>query len=174
MTQKTLFDKDLTFKEAKELIENGSDVNSINIIGLTPLYYVQNVEIAQLLIKHGANVNHQSNVKITPLFYSETIEIAKLLIAHGADVNHRDYNHHSILYNINHQFTGLFISAGAIPSEITTYYQLRHLFSEEQREAFDMFITITSDDNDFFQMCLAYQNDIKNHVKIEIKDMEII
>lgn len=150
MKQKTLFSPDLTLEEAKELIENGSDVNSINIIGLTPLYYVQNVEIA------------------------------KLLIAHGADVNHRDYNHHSILYNINHlynthhQFAGLFISAGAIPSEIITYHQLRHLFSEEQREAFDMFITITSDDNDFFQMCLAYMNKQKNNDKIEIKDIEIL
>jgi hypothetical protein len=43
-----------------------------------------------------------------------------------------------------------------------------------QQEAFDMFITMTSDDNDFFQMCLAYMNKQKNNDKIEIKDIEFL
>ena len=45
--------------------------------------------------------------------------------------------------------------------------------STEQQKVFDIFMTITSDD-DFFKMCLAYQNDQKNNIKIDIKDMDIL
>jgi hypothetical protein len=66
------------------------------------------------------------------------------------------------------------IEHGAIASEIRTYQKFRDLFSEKQKEVFDSFILLTSDDHHFFEMCLAYQESVRNEVKINIKEMDII
>ncbi len=239
---KTLFDQDLTFEEAEELIKNGADVNerneygdtplhrirnfevaklliehnvninSSNIYGVTPIFNVRNLDIAQLFIKHGANLNAQSHDGLIVLFYISDIDLIDLYIRNGIDVNVIDSAGRIPLYyysklkntsivnllvnagaNLNiksdngsvlsivHQssdldksFPKFFIDHGAVASEIEIYHVYRDLFSEEQQKAFDIFASITSDDNDFFQMCLAYQNDQKNNIKMDIAEMEIL
>jgi hypothetical protein len=65
------------------------------------------------------------------------------------------------------------IKHGLLFGKIENYQKHRFLFPLEKQEAFDAFASITSNDEDFFQMCLAYQESIKNNVKIEIKDMDL-
>jgi hypothetical protein len=144
----TLFLYDLTLEEAQELIRNGADVNEQKPSGKTPLFFVANVEISQLLIDHGADLNIRTNQGETIIDRCEYIKGQRRI--------------------------SFYIENGAIAGGIESYKKLRDLFSQEQQKAFDTFMSITNNDNDFFQMCLAYQNDKENNVKIEIKDMEII
>ena len=202
---KTLFDSDLTLKEAEELIRNGANVNEINKNGETPLFYLENVSIAKLFIAHGADVDAKNQYGCTPLFYADEEEMIQLLIAHGADVNmlNNDLDSPLLHYvasieaiklffengaNLNiidkDGFTPLdlmdtelstyLISIGGIAGKIETYKRHHDSFSEEQQKAFDMFLTLTTSDTDFFHMCLAYQEGVKNNVKIEIKDMDLL
>ena len=70
----------------------------------------------------------------------------------------------------------LLIEHGAVPATVEFYQENRELFSKEQQKAFDAYASLTSMDNDFFQMCLAYQslayqNGIKNNISMEIQDI---
>jgi ankyrin repeat protein len=175
MTQKTLFDDDLTLEEAEELIKNGADVNEKDNYRNTPLFYVENIDIANLLIKYGANVNHKDDYQFTPIFVHVNIAIYKILINSGADINIQDILGLTVLdYQESIDHARVLISNGAIAGKIESYKKFRDLFSKEQQNSFDAFMSITNNDNDFYQMCLAYQNDIKNHVKIDIKEMDIL
>lgn len=199
---KTLFDKNLTFEEAEELIRNGADVNLRCAGSYTPLHFIQNVKVARLLIDHGADVNAQDHVGRTPLHHASLIDIIKLLVNNNANVNAISnagrtpidewLNKENICYllkngaDINATKNGslsirkfdhwndFFIKNGAVPSTILIYKHCRDLFTQKQKNAFDSFLLLTNDDHQFFQMCLTYQNDQKNKVKIEIKDMEIL
>ena len=71
----------------KAFIELGMDANIINRVGITPLFYVQSKETAEILIVHGADVNAKSIQGSTPLFYVKSKEMAEVLIQAGADVN---------------------------------------------------------------------------------------
>jgi hypothetical protein len=63
---------------AKQLIENGANVNTVSMIPLnmTPLHsachggVVTNLDFIELLLKKGANPNAQDNVGMTPLMYT--------------------------------------------------------------------------------------------------------
>ena len=70
-------------------------VNYKNFWEETPLFFAQNVEIAQLLIDHGAKIDHASQNKHTPLlcaaFYGR-VEVARLLIDLRANVNQVDHH----------------------------------------------------------------------------------
>lgn len=206
---KTLFDEDLTLDEAKELIENGANVNEIDLDGNLPILFVSSLDVAQLFIQHGANVNFQNNYGVTPLhlsvprddlfeitklfidngadvnaktthgwtplFYTEDLKTAELLVDAGININERSLSSMSCLSTIGDSETLEFlIKNGAVSPTILHYNDFRKLFSKEQQKAFDTFESITSNDDDFFAMCLAYQNGIKNNVKIEIKDMDIV
>ena len=48
---------------------------------------------------------------------------------------------------------------------------LKKTLLEQQQKAFDVYMSITSNDDDFFQMCLAYQNGVKNNISMEIQDI---
>ena len=174
MTTKTLFDKDLTLEEAKKLIKNGADVNQQSTIGRTPLFDALNVEVAELFINLGANVNQKDNSGSTPLHKAYFTSTIKLLIKNGANINAKDNQGFFVL---DDQFCidniKYLIDHGAIGRR-KTYQKFREYFSVEQQKAFDAFISITNNDDEFYQICLAYQNDIKNHVKIEIKEMDIL
>lgn len=273
MTEKTLFDHDLTLEEAEELIKNGADVNINDHYGRTPLFFVKDINIAKLLIKHGADVNTEdaegetaifcvkqldiaklliesnadltikNDINNTALFSVHNTQIAELLIQHGMDVNAKNdhgvtpiyyaadidlidfyinngadvnfktednyiplYHHTKFLnkdivtllinagsnLNIKSKHGGsilsiindyndvdpkihqLLIEHGAVASEIKIYHIYRELFNPEQQKAFDAFASITNNDDDFFAMCLSYQEGVKNNIEIEIKEMEIL
>lgn len=66
----------------KLLLENGADVNSENIYGLTPLYYAisdNNVEIVELLVKSGANINIEDFSGRSPLYYASLKDNQKII-----------------------------------------------------------------------------------------------
>ncbi len=99
MSRTGLYDNDLIteveqdkVKEAKELIQQGANVNYIDDFGFTPLFIAirnKSIDMATMLVNHGAyiNIDHGS----TPLMYAidmNSFEIVKLLVNRGADVNY--------------------------------------------------------------------------------------
>lgn len=237
MTQKTLFSPNLTVEEAEELIKNGADVDKKDDLGCTPLFYIDNIKIAQLLITHGADVNQADITGWTPLHFNKNIDIIKLLIENGTDVNRvndlyntplhlaknleivelliekgaylyakNNYNQTIIHlsdnidiikflinknFNVNavcndgctvldnlradcHEIIQFIIEHGGLCGKIENYLLIKDYFNSKQQEVFDAFVSITNNDDDFFQMCLVYQNDQKNKVKIEMTDIDII
>jgi ankyrin repeat protein len=65
--KKTLFDENLTYDEAVQLIKDGVNVNERNDCDDTPLHVVKDIEIAELLINNGANVKQLDYGDNTPL-----------------------------------------------------------------------------------------------------------
>ena len=242
MTEKTLFHSNITFEEAKKLIKNGADVNEESSGGKTPLFYVNDLDIARLLIQHGADLNHANDTGHTPLFYAQNVDVAQLFIDNGADINAKTQDQLTLLFyvsdinlidlytknsidvnvidrlgrivlytgdkltnkdkvallikagsnlntqsdkgtalsvlkryrNIDPVIPKLLIDNGAIASEIDDYLKYRNLFTIEQQKAFDIFASITHNNEDFFHMCLAYQEGMKNLDQVEIKEMDIL
>ncbi len=177
---KNLFDTTLSLKEAEELIKNGADVNEEDFYGYTPLFFVassvsnDNIEVGKLLIKYGADVNHRNSENRTPLFFANTIDIFDLFIQNNADLNVVDHYGINIINNFNsYVIRKHAIENGALPNNIDCYKNYRDLFSKKQQVIFDLFASITNDDNEFFQMCKVHQNDIKNNVIITIQDMHL-
>jgi ankyrin repeat protein len=273
MNNKTLFDPEITFEEAEELIKHGADVNFQNKYGETSLFYIEDIKILKLFIQHGADVNAKDTEGFTYLFYNGTpkkfrflikngadinardqnrctplhfhhdYHVTKILIYHGADVNAKDIDGHTPLHSASdtniatllinngadinamdhntfsplyyhilysnkdivlflleknaklnipscsglaldilyqsvfsekNQIAQSFINHGAIAGKIKTYDFYRDLFTKAQQDAFDMFKSICADDNDFYQMCLAYNEGMKNNVAMDIKEMNIL
>ena len=86
------------------LIKNGADVNVKTFLNWTPLYTVNDVNIAKLLIDAGAIIDIEDELNNTPLFINDNDDIINLLIENGADVNHKDINlntalHHAVMRN---------------------------------------------------------------------------
>lgn len=186
------------------LLENGADVNYQNKDGNTPLFFVKHTEIAKLFLLYGADVNIKNNDGKTALFHCGNLYICRLLIRHGANVNHPDnygrtpifycYDRYKAKFMINnganifildndgrnalsdsfHEVSELLIDFGLMPTTIHSYKRNRELFNEEIQTMFDVFITLTDCDVDFFAMCLAYQESMKNNDKMNVKDMEIL
>ncbi len=83
------------------LINNGADVNSLNVDGETPIYSATEYEIINTLIEHGADINIENNRGETPLNYHVEMcvdvqfclsaKTLNVLIAAGADINTKDY-----------------------------------------------------------------------------------
>ena len=74
----------------KQHLADGSDVNEMDDVQMTPLHYAYTKEIPELLIENGADVNAKDDGRGTPLndaAFSGHKEIVELLIAKGADVN---------------------------------------------------------------------------------------
>ncbi len=167
---------------AKLFIANGADVNFKNIMDFTPLYYVKNVEMAKLLIEHGADIHHLGCQNHTPLFYTANIEVADFFIKNGAILNIRDIYDLSVLdYTLKVsapqiliKYMKFLIEHGIIFGKVENYQNYRHLFTQKQQKVFDAFVSITTNDNDFFHMCLVYQEGLKNNVKMDIKEMDIL
>ena len=199
----TLLQPNLTFQQVKELIAFGVDVNEVDEIGSTPLFYIHDLEIMKYLIAHGAkidvkdedgltllfdrsnieildflresglNINEKNNRGMTPLFFADIRNI-EYLIKHSSNINERNWLNRTPLPYYCKNTAYIAIKNGMIPSEIETYHKFREYFSVEQQKAFDMFLTLTNNDNDFFHMCLVYQEGLKNNVKMDIKEMDIL
>ena len=81
----------------KQHLAAGTDVNTQNEDGLTPLHravsagkFAEKKEITKLLIANGANVNAKNKNGYTPLHYAAAKshkEVNELLISKGAEVN---------------------------------------------------------------------------------------
>ncbi len=84
-------------KKAKELIEQGADVEYESGAGWTPLMYASaggHTETVKVLLRKRANVNATNDIGATSLMYAAAgghIDIVKLLMRRGADVNAKNY-----------------------------------------------------------------------------------
>ena len=72
------------------LIEKGADITQKDMNGETPLFFVQDANIADFLIDKYADVNHQDNYGNTPLHQVSNIDMARILIKKGANVHIRN------------------------------------------------------------------------------------
>ena len=87
--------------DAKELIEEGVDVESRNRYGWTPLMYAAesgHVDIVRLLLDHGANIHSKNDCGNTALHraaFNGHDEVVKLLIERGANLHVRNQNNRS-------------------------------------------------------------------------------
>ncbi|XP_055325585.1 protein phosphatase 1 regulatory subunit 12A isoform X11 [Sitodiplosis mosellana] len=74
------------------LIENGVDIDTANVDGLTALHQAcidDNLEMVEFLVQHGADVNKQDNEGWTPLHATAScgfLSIAQYLIENNADL----------------------------------------------------------------------------------------
>ncbi|KAJ8983839.1 hypothetical protein NQ317_016444 [Molorchus minor] len=79
-------------REVIKLLENGADINTCNVDGLTALHQAcidDNLDMVEFLVEHGADVNRGDNEGWTPLHATASCGfsyIAKYLIEKGADV----------------------------------------------------------------------------------------
>ena len=167
---------------AKLFIKNGADLHMKDKNGASLIFYAFNIDLIDLYITNGLDINDVNNDGHTSFYYYSTLknkDRINLLINAGINLNIKSKDG-SILdfinqyYNDDTSLPKLFIDHGAIASKIKTYYAHRNLFTQKQQKVFDIFASITSMDDDFFAMCLAYQNDQKNNVKINLTDMNII
>lgn len=155
------------------LIKNGAAINIKDIDDYTPLHaHTDNFKNCKMLIDAGADINAINNVGRSPIFYVGNTDIAQLFINKGINLNKK---FKSTLYLINeynpYELNSFFIKNGAVPQSIDCYNHYKYLFSKEQQHIFDIYKTITNNDDDFFAMCLAYNSQIKN--TIEIMDLNI-
>lgn len=83
-------------EEVKRLLDEGADVNTHNVRGLTLLSCATlygNLDIAEMLLKRGADREERDGDGHTPLGHAALIrgqyhtEAARMLVTHGADIN---------------------------------------------------------------------------------------
>ena len=83
------------------LLEHNANINSQNIYGETPLYWILShcssrgklMDMVRRLLEHGADPNICKNDHTTPLHEASSqglLEAARLLLSHGARVDERD------------------------------------------------------------------------------------
>jgi ankyrin repeat protein len=84
-------------KAVKDFLQPGFNINCIDKIGWTPLFYSSVInptpEIIKTLLEHNADVNCTNQYGWTPLHFASThgqLEIVKLLLEYGADINYTD------------------------------------------------------------------------------------
>ena len=162
-------------KIAQLYIENGANVNHVDNNGHTPLFKVNNKAMAKLFIQHGADVNHKDKYGLNALYYINKSHIIDLLIKKQINFKMFDDDFYfPVDYQADVRCARVYIKHGALPGKIDTFRKFRDLFTNEQQKAFGAFVMLTSDNDEFYHMCLAYMNNKKNNVKIEIQDMDII
>ncbi|KAG2176120.1 hypothetical protein INT43_005353 [Umbelopsis isabellina] len=77
----------------KELVDAGTDVDSHDDFGYTPMHAAASygqLEMIEYLISAGGNINVADFDGDTPLFVVETPEVARFLIERGADPSHKN------------------------------------------------------------------------------------
>ncbi|XP_017956785.1 protein phosphatase 1 regulatory subunit 12A isoform X12 [Drosophila navojoa] len=79
-------------EEVLQLLEQGADINTANVDGLTALHQAcidDKLDMVEFLIEHGADINRQDNEGWTPLHATAScgfVSIACYLVEHNADV----------------------------------------------------------------------------------------
>lgn len=77
--------------EARELLDQGANINHRDKLGRTPLFEAKSPAIARLLLQNGAHVNIKERYQgRTALHVCRDPEVVKLLILYGAEVNVQD------------------------------------------------------------------------------------
>ena len=80
---------------AKILIENGANINAVDIEGWSALSYAVNngdIEIAKLLLENKAKIKDELLIAIKSPIVESSINMMKLLIENGANINYTDEN----------------------------------------------------------------------------------
>ena len=80
---------------AKILIENGANINAVDIEGWSALSYAINngdIEIAKLLLENKVKIKDELLIEIKSPIVESRINIMKLLIENGANINYTDEN----------------------------------------------------------------------------------
>ena len=80
---------------SKIIIENGANINAVDIEGWSALSYAVNngdIEIAKLLLENKAKIKDELLIAIKSPIVESRINIMKLLIENGANVNYTDEN----------------------------------------------------------------------------------
>ncbi|XP_017842669.1 protein phosphatase 1 regulatory subunit 12A isoform X9 [Drosophila busckii] len=79
-------------EEVIQLIDQGADINTANVDGLTALHQAcidDNLDMVEFLVEHGADINRQDNEGWTPLHATAScgfVSIARYLVENHADV----------------------------------------------------------------------------------------
>ena len=77
------------------MLKKDININAKDTFGFTPLFYAENVQMAQLLLDHGANINARglSGENVLSLFCKFTDEeMVEFYIKKEIDVNAKDNN----------------------------------------------------------------------------------
>ena len=70
------------------MIEKGVDVNAKSIGGYTSLHWAQTLEVAKTLVEHGSDIESVDNDGYTPLIWHSEggrVDIVKYLLSVGAN-----------------------------------------------------------------------------------------
>ncbi|KAH8395284.1 hypothetical protein KR222_008191 [Zaprionus bogoriensis] len=79
-------------EEVVQLIEQGADINTANVDGITALHQAcidDNLDMVEFLVEHGADIDRQDNEGWTPLHATAScgsVSIARYLVENNADV----------------------------------------------------------------------------------------
>ena len=91
----------LITKEKKNNISAKDNIEQTPLHIAASKYTPHHYEIARLLIKNGADINAIDSIGETPIFWAvkaNNIEMVKLLIENGSDVDHKNNTNNSILH----------------------------------------------------------------------------
>ena len=111
-----------SYEVAKELVDNGANVNCRDLHGNRPIHYAVEknaIDLFNLLVDKGANINVKNGRDCTPLVLAierNNIEMIKLLIANGANVNTMSNGNtpiHLAVKTLNLEVTRLLVKSGA-------------------------------------------------------------
>lgn len=111
-------------QEVERLLAEGSNVNSKNSDGETPLHTAVSAEMAELLISAGADMeaieDHENFTPLRQASANGALDIVKTLISHGAKVDSADKNgstalHWAVAFG-NLAVAELLLSIGANPN----------------------------------------------------------
>ena len=99
-------------RNARMLLDNGAEVNAVNIHGQNPLHSISRKEFtffscseesARLLLERGVDVNGRDKDETTPLHlacYNGDIGVVEILLNHGAQANAEDIRGQTPLHQV--------------------------------------------------------------------------
>ena len=92
---------------ARLLLEHGAEVDSMTVVGNTPLCllseYSINLEVAEILLEHGADPNIRFDRPLYLALREGHSGLVQLLLKHGADPNARDVDGQTLLHMASRQ-----------------------------------------------------------------------
>lgn len=115
-----------SIEELKVLVNNGLDINSINLYGGNLVSYIafsESTESLEKWIKLGADVDKKNDNGTTPLNFAiagNNVRVVEFLVKHGVSIDHKNLHgstplHYAItgLYSLSPKIPIILIEAGA-------------------------------------------------------------